>query len=298
MKKAWIALLLIAALTLSCASAEMLTPANAFWIIPDSDTRLLTEGELWQYSRETLRFIRNEILARAGYAFENSKFYNYFNAKPWYAAGGYLNGNRLSSVAWSNVDTVKAVERAMDKAGTENPAGLDIAQIIAYQNSMGGYGNMLDYGNQRGAGNGLTRAEMDPSLPIAPSSYVTPVPTSPPLPGYGFTSQYIIPDSNSRYLTENELWAYSRETLRYIRNELLARHGYTFDTEKFFVYFNGKNWYTPGGYNDNKLSSLEWANIETVKRAEREMDALGTANAGGLDISTIIYYQEMRLCPD
>ena len=34
-------------------------PYDAFWIIADSDTRLLGEEELWRYSRETLRYIRN-----------------------------------------------------------------------------------------------------------------------------------------------------------------------------------------------------------------------------------------------
>ena len=231
MKKQLIALLLAAALIVSCAAADTLMPINVFWIIPDSDTRLLSEAELWQYSRETLRFIRNEILARAGYAFENNKFYNYFNAKPWYSAGGYLTVNKLSATAWSNVDTVKAVERAMDKAGTANENGLDIAQIIAYQNDMGGYGNMLNYGNSRGAGSGLTLAESDPALTPGPLPYATAVPRSMPMPRYCYTSQYIIPDSDTRYLADGELWAYSRETLRYIRNEILARHGYTFNTE-------------------------------------------------------------------
>ncbi|MBQ9196124.1 MAG: YARHG domain-containing protein [Clostridia bacterium] len=297
MKEALIALLAALLLAASCALAEPLMPANAFWIIPDSDTRYLTEGELWAYSRETLRYIRNEILARAGYAFESNKFYNYFNAKPWYAAGGYLTRNKLSSAAWSNVDTVKAVERAMDKAGTENESGLDIERIIDFQNSLGGYGNMLNYGNPRGAGNGLTLAESDPALTPEPMPYATALPRSLPMPRYCYTVQYIIPDSDTRYLTEGELWAYSRETLRYIRNEILARHGYAFNTEKFAAYFGSKSWYVPGGYDDSKLSRLEWSNVETVKAVEKEMDALDITNAGFLDIEAIIYNQQNGLCP-
>ena len=108
---------------------------------------------------------------------------------------------------------------------------------------------------------------------------------------------WIIPDSDTRYLTEGELWAYSRETLRYIRNEILARHGYAFNTEKFAAYFGSKSWYVPGGYDDSKLSRLEWSNVETVKAVEKEMDALDITNAGFLDIEAIIYNQQNGLCP-
>ena len=111
---------------------------DAFWIIPDSDTRLLTEEELWRYTRETLRYIRNEILARAGYAFESAKFYDYFNAKPWYHAGGYGVGNVLSQTAWDNIALVKRVEREMDKLEIKDPTAIDIQEIINYQNSRGG----------------------------------------------------------------------------------------------------------------------------------------------------------------
>ena len=272
-------------------------PYDAFWIIADSDTRLLGEEELWRYSRETLRYIRNEILARAGYAFESPKFYNYFNSKPWYRAGGYQTARKLSETAWNNVDTVKRVERRMDQAGTENAGGIDIAQIIAYQNRLGGYGNMLDYGNSRGGGSGLTLAECDPAYRPDAQSDAAPVYRNVPRPNYCYTAQYIIPDSDTRALTEGELWAYTRETLRYIRNEILARHGYSFSAQKFADYFGGKAWYAPGGYDDSLLSGQEWRNIDTVKRVEREMDDLDMDNRGYLDISTILYNQQNGLCP-
>ncbi len=284
-------------LLLGCAAADGLVPGNAFWIIPDSDTRLLTEAELWQYTRETLRYIRNEILARYGYAFESLKFYNYFNSKPWYAAGGYQTLYKLSSTAWANVDTVKAVEREMDRQKTENEGGIDIARIIEYQNGMGGYGNMLNYGNSRGVGSGLTLAENDPTYQPDPKPLREPLPRRTPIPYYCYNTEYIIPDSDIRPLTEGELWAYSRETLRYIRNEILARHGYTFNKEKFASYFGGKAWYQPGGYDDTLLSSLEWTNIDIVKQVEREMDDLDITNSGYLDISAIIYNQAAGLCP-
>ena len=295
------ALMLILVLLGCAAQAEAVVPPHydTFWIIPDSDTRLLTEAELWQYTRETLSYIRNEILARAGYAFETPNLFNYFNAKPWYIAGGYSDDSAMGSAAWSNITTVKQVERAMKSQGTENEWGLSIWTIIDYQNSMGGYGNQLNYGNPRGVGNGQTLAESDPAqshgYPVR--TLTTPIPRGTATPYYCYTQQYIIPDSATRPLSEGELWAYTRETLRYIRNEILARHGYSFRTERFAEYFSGKSWYVSGGYNDDLLDHIEWHNIDLIKQVEKEMDAQETQNPQGLDITFIIYQQQNGLCP-
>lgn len=300
MLKKLFCLLFALALCCSAALADMgavYPHYTVYWIIEDSDVRPLAEEELWRYSRETLRYIRNEILARAGYAFESAKFYDYFNAKPWYHAGGYGVGNVLSQTAWDNIALVKRVEREMDKLEVKDPTAIDIQEIINYQNSRGGYGNQMSYGNARGGGSGLTLPEIDPAYSPDPKPYGTPAPRMAAAPRYAYTAQYIIPDSNIRHLTEGELWAYSRETLRYIRNEILARHGYTFDVVKFREYFTGKSWYAPGGYSDASLSTTEWDNVALIKQVERAMDEMGLTNMHYLDIETIKYQQQNGLCP-
>lgn len=300
MLKKIIALLFALTLLASAALAEGYAAYpgySAWWIIEDSDIRPLTEAELWRYSRETLRFIRNEILARGGYAFERAKFYDYFDAKPWYHAGGYGAGGVLGPVAWENITLIKGVERAMDQQGTENPGGIDIKEIIHYQNAQGGFGDQLSFGNARGAGSGLTLPEIDPAYTPSARPWTTPVPRTAAIPRYCYTAQYIIPDSGVRHLSENELWAYSRETLRYIRNEILARHGYAFEKDKFSAYFSSKSWYVPGGYDDSALSSTEWDNIALIKRVEHAMDESGLTNPYYLDIETIKYQQDNGLCP-
>lgn len=257
---------------------------DPYYIIPDSNVRALTEDELWQFTRETLRYIRNELLARHGYAFSTEKFYVYFNAKPWYIAGGYNEDSKLTSVEWDNISLVKKVEKEMDRKKTENPDGIDIQEIIAYQNYIGGYGNQLGYGNPRGAGGGDIVGTPTSSKDVI----ITPIPAE---PYYIYNDQYIIPDSDTRELTEPELWAYTRETLRYIRNELLARHGYKFGGNKFGRYFSRTNWYHAGDYEKAVLTSLEWNNISLIRTVERKMDLLGTQNEEGLDIVEIIRYQ-------
>ena len=277
-------------LTLCAAPAAMAYTFDSYYIIPDSDTRVLTESELWQYSRETLRYIRNEILARNGYAFSQEKFYSFFNAKPWYRAGGYETNNKLNAVEWDNISIVKKVEKDMDKSKTENKNGVMIEDIINYQNYMGGYGNQINHGNPRGNGSGQVIGTTSSQYP----STVRPVT---PQPNYIYNSQYIIPDSNTRRLTERELWGYTREALRYIRNELLARHGYIFGDNKFGRYFKTKDWYHSGGYENAILSNLEWDNIDLIRKVERDMDILKTSNDTGLDITTIIYHQNNGTYP-
>ncbi len=61
-----------------------------------------------------------------------------------------------------------------------------------------------------------------------------------------YAEDYIIPGSDVRYITADEE-AYLRnagpDTVRTAVNEIYARHGLTFKTQKFINYFNSKPWY-------------------------------------------------------
>ena len=59
----------ILCLVLLLVLAAQTALADRLYLIPDSDTRRLTEDELWQWDRESLSFIFNEIFARHGYVF-------------------------------------------------------------------------------------------------------------------------------------------------------------------------------------------------------------------------------------
>ena len=60
-------------------------------------------------------------------------------------------------------------------------------------------------------------------------------------------SMYIIPDSNTRALTWDELWnGYQYDTLLYAFNEIYARHGYKFETgSRCYNWFTRMPWYKP-----------------------------------------------------
>jgi len=102
---------------------------------------------------------------------------------------------------------------------------------------------------------------------------------------------YLIPHSNSRQLTEAELWEWDYESLGYILNEIFARHGYNFiPGEKYDYYFSCMPWYTPNENPDNqsacysKLSSVEWYNEHLVKEVRATMRATKNYNPGGKSV--------------
>ena len=56
---------------------------------------------------------------------------------------------------------------------------------------------------------------------------------------------YILPQSDSVYLTLQDIEGLTREELFYGRNEIYARHGRKFLDDNIQAYFNEKSWYTP-----------------------------------------------------
>ena len=79
----------------------------------------------------------------------------------------------------------------------------------------------------------------------------------------------IMPDSDTRKLTRDELAHCDSELLGYIRNEILARHGYPFTKEKYQEYFGSKNWYEISeDFSFDDLSQVESANVELIQSLE------------------------------
>ncbi len=99
---------------------------------------------------------------------------------------------------------------------------------------------------------------------------------------------YLIPDSNTRELTEEEIWDWDYESMWYLINEIFARHGFVFkENGQFDSYFSRQQWYTP---NDDtaankmaygQMTSLEWRNEHTIKVVRDKMKELKTKNDEG-----------------
>lgn len=90
--------------------------------------------------------------------------------------------------------------------------------------------------------------------------------------------EYLLP-SDSQEIAEDELWCWDRESLSFMFNEILARHGRQFEEGgKMYNYFTTKEWYatTPKVTNQqasDSLTELEWKNYRTIKKVIEDMKA-------------------------
>ena len=85
-------------------------------------------------------------------------------------------------------------------------------------------------------------------------------------------SEYILWDSDIRYLDERSLYGLSAEECRLARNEIYARHGRKFTDKNLQNFFDSCPWYhpvyEPSEFHDEWLSDIERANIALLKEAE------------------------------
>ena len=73
---------------------------------------------------------------------------------------------------------------------------------------------------------------------------------------------------NNTYLSQ-----FPRHKLRYMRNEILARKGYRFQSDDLRHYFEAQSWYRPVADNNSiKLNIIEQANVQLIKSAEALSD--------------------------
>ena len=80
------------------------------------------------------------------------------------------------------------------------------------------------------------------------------------------SSEYILPESSERALTDADVQGMSYDDLQMAINEIYARHGRIFGTESIQQYFEGKSWYQgttdADHFSDSVFSSVENQNIQ------------------------------------
>lgn len=92
-----------------------------------------------------------------------------------------------------------------------------------------------------------------------------------------YAGDFVIADSSSRYITEEELAALSETELMIARNEIYARHGRMFNNQDLNAYFNTKPWYQPTvsgeefteEYASAVFNEIEITNISTIVNYEK-----------------------------
>ena len=114
----------------------------------------------------------------------------------------------------------------------------------------------------------------EPTLTPQPTSPPEPTPSPSPSPTPATGGTYILPDSDSRMLTEADLVNLGVRELMLARNEIFARHGFIFTTQWIQGYFLTQGWYrgtVPANQFDSSVfNSYERANIDLILRVEAE----------------------------
>jgi hypothetical protein len=88
-----------------------------------------------------------------------------------------------------------------------------------------------------------------------------------PIPVDISNGDFIFPNSDHAYLTQNQVSSLNNYQLGIARNEIYARHGYIFSLEQFRSYFSAQRWYTPIT-KDVTLNDIETYNVNLIKAEE------------------------------
>ena len=97
-------------------------------------------------------------------------------------------------------------------------------------------------------------------------------------------NMYVFPDSDKKYLSEDEVRSVEVDRLALGRNEIFARHGYIFDDDTYKQYFESMPWYegtVPADqFNaDEVFNDFEKKNAELIKKVEDEINGVNQANS-------------------
>lgn len=97
----------------------------------------------------------------------------------------------------------------------------------------------------------------------------------------GDSSEYLIPDVASRYISEEEITGFNLDDIQTAINEIFARHGRVFKSAEIAAYFQTKSWYQPDPSKTDDQISAELNNYEKAneKMLENLRDELSGTTA-------------------
>mgnify|MGYP001625195160 CR=1 FL=1 len=97
-------------------------------------------------------------------------------------------------------------------------------------------------------------------------------------------AEFIFPDSDKKYLSEDEIRSKNVDEMIIGRNEIFARHGYIFGEDGLKQHFEGTSWYkgtVPAEqFNSEQIfNDFEKKNVELIKQVEDEINGVAQAEA-------------------
>lgn len=96
------------------------------------------------------------------------------------------------------------------------------------------------------------------------------------------SSSYVLEGSDTRYITDEEVAALTKDEMQLAINEIYARHGRKFAMKEYRDYFNSKSWYkgtvNPDDFNEGVLNAYENANIQKLSQGIKSRESGSSAS--------------------
>ena len=330
----------------SCVSQQKEAERNEVsWMMQH---RLLSPAYLGRFSKDELRMMRNEILARHGWVFQSKDLKDHFASQSWYQPLGNNYSVKISLVEKTNIELIKHEETLgeKDRVHAENPVEapkqevveeapkqevvketpkpVEVSSTIAngsrwwdgqrlYTAQVDAAGDVLMVGESvNGGGDSFklkkskqsqtqyTLAADNPTAWVftrgkagwrvdyvslenttflavrktANDCVYTLTQTSDNL-NECVSRQKSIEEREAGWLMQNHLLSaaylgrFTKPQLRLMRNEILARRGWVFQSKDLKDHFGSQSWYQPKGNNSGiKMSVIEQTNIELIINEE------------------------------
>ena len=113
-----------------------------------------------------------------------------------------------------------------------------------------------------------------PSATISPTATPQAASSSALKTGTMPVNGYIISDSNTRVISESELFGLTPWQLKVARNEIYARHGRPFVHKDLQCYFANQAWYHGNpNYSETLLTAIENKNVATIQSYEQKTNS-------------------------
>ncbi len=210
--------------------------AGSGYILPASSTQYLTEDMVSPMSAQIACYARNEIYARNGRMFDSAELQGYFNQQSWYMPvyePDQFPDNLLNEYETANIAMLSSYEQQLGGYPTDG-GSYSYDPVYQYMTSSGGTDSADD-------------------LTVNPDTCV-------------------LANSDSVYLTQEDISSMSAQELCYARNEIYARHGAIFNSTELSEFFGQKNWYlgtiSVDQVTDDMLSDCEKTNISMLMQQE------------------------------
>lgn len=242
------------------------------------------EGLLNDIEKENLAFLEKKEKAEGGYELDQKDF-DYEIVKKW-LEGTYVAGEettrKTSEKKTKETEAAKtaeteapATEALVTEPATETPATEAPAESETEEHVTDGkFEDLSDVDLFSLSQDELATTVREETETEAESETESETETESEIEA-DTRSEYIFPDMDTRYLTQDEVSKLSLQAVCYAKNELYARHGRKFLSQELKDYFNDKTWYEgtvdPDSFSPGVFNTYENDNLLLLVSAEEKL---------------------------